>query len=33
MWKIGGQRLTDKARVGMAFFDNITLMVIEVEKK
>ena len=31
--KNGEQRLTDKPRVGMAFFNNITLMVIEGEKK
>lgn len=31
--KNGEQRLTDKPRVGMAFFNNITLMVTEGEKK
>ena len=31
--KSGGQRLTGKPRVGMAFLDNITLMVIHGKKK
>ena len=31
--KNGEQRLTDKPRVGMAFFNNITLLVTEGEKK